>query len=139
MLYGVDTGIRPEMLPVLSRLVEDITGLKNGYFKPIVGDGAFSVEQWGMAGAYERIGKLCMSFGFQAEHIGRKPRLVVGKWSDLGAVEKKMKDYGLAASVAQMEAVLVSCQRAGLACHRPITDDEFIRIAASHGAVISGE
>ncbi len=139
ILYGAESGVRQEMLPWLSRMVEDITGIENGYFKPIVGKGAFSVEQWGMAGAFEKIDKLCLSFGFQAEHIGLKPRLVIGKWSDLGAIEKKLKDYGLTATADQMDKILIDCQRAGVAHHRPIADDEFIKIAGENGAVTSGE
>jgi hypothetical protein len=29
----------------------------------------------------------------------------------------------------------VECQRAGIAHHRPLTDDEFLAIAKEHGAV----
>ncbi|MBT6145273.1 MAG: hypothetical protein HOH74_07590, partial [Gemmatimonadetes bacterium] len=58
ILYGVDTGVDLTLLPDLSRLVANITGIECGYFKPIVGDGAFSVERWGgtakLAAAGER-------------------------------------------------------------------------------------
>jgi isopropylmalate/homocitrate/citramalate synthase len=138
-LYGADPGIKPEMLPWLSKMVEDITGIQNGYFKPIVGKGAFSVEQWGMSKAFEDIGKLYYSFGFQPEYIGLKPRVVVGKWSDPGAVEKKLRDYGLTANAEQVADILIACHRAGLAHHRPLRDDEFIKIATNMGAHTSGD
>lgn len=134
ILYGVDTGLRLEMLPWLSRLVEEITRIPVDYFKPIVGKGAFSVEQWSTASAMQAAGVRPFSFPFEPELIGRSPRVVVGKWSDLGAVAKKLADYGLTASPEQMSRILIDCQRAGIAHHRPLTDDEFLAIATAAGA-----
>lgn len=137
VLYGVRTGIRLELLPWLSRLVEEISGIPTAYFKPIVGQGAFSVEQWGTAGAMERAGARRVAFPFEPEVVGRTPRVVVGKWSDLGAVAKKLTDYGLTATPEQCREILVACQRAGIARHRPLGDDEFLAIAAAGGATAS--
>ncbi len=134
ILYGVDTGVRAEMLPWLSNLVEEITRLPIAYFKPIVGKGAFSVEQWGTAAAMEAAGVRPYAFAFEPEIVARKPRVVVGKWSDLGAVAKKLTDFGLSASAQQVQRILVECQRAGIAHHRPLNDDEFLAIAAAGGA-----
>jgi 2-isopropylmalate synthase len=134
VMYGVDTGVRVEMLPWLSQLVEEITRIPVDYFKPIVGKGAFSVEQWGTASAMERAGVRPFAFCFEPEVVGRTPRVVVGKWSDLGAVAKKLTDFGLTASPDQLRRILVECQRAGIAHHRPLTDDEFLAVAAAGGA-----
>ena len=134
ILYGVDTGVRLEMLPWLSSLVEEITRIPIAYFKPIVGKGAFSVEQWGSAGAMEAAGARRFAFAFEPEVVARKPRVVVGKWSDVGAVVKKLTDFGLTASPEQARAILVECQRAGIAHHRPLEDDEFLAIAGAGGA-----
>ncbi len=134
VLYGVDTGLRLELLPWLSHLVEEITGIPVDYFKPIVGKGAFSVEQWKTASALEAAGVRSFAFPFEPELIGRSPRVVVGKWSDVGAVAKKLTEYGLTASPEQMSQILAACQRAGIAHHRPLTDDEFLAIATAEGA-----
>lgn len=134
VLYGVDTGLRLEMLPWLSGLVAEVSGIRNGYFKPIVGRGAFSVEQWGGTRRLEEVGERRYAFAFEPEVVGRKPRVVVGKWSDVGAVEKKLTDYGLTATAEQLQSILVECQRAGIARHRPLKDDEVLAIAAAGGA-----
>lgn len=134
ILYGVDTGLRLEMLPWLGHLVEEITGIPLDYFKPITGKGAFSVEQWKTASAMEAAGVRPFAFPFEPELVGRTPRLVVGKWSDVGAVAKKLTDYGLTASPEAMGRILLECQRAGIAHHRPLTDDEFLAVASAHGA-----
>ncbi len=134
IMYGVDTGVRLEMLPWLSGLVEEITRIPTGYFKPIAGKGAFSQEQWSTAAALEAAGERPYAFCFEPEVVARKPRLVVGKWSDVGAVVKKLTDFGLTASAEQAQAILVECQRAGIARHRPLNDDEFLAIAKAGGA-----
>jgi isopropylmalate/homocitrate/citramalate synthase len=134
ILYGVDTGVRLEMLPWLSGLVEEITRIPVAYFKPIVGRGAFSQEQWGTAAAMEAAGERPYAFAFEPEVVARKPRVVVGKWSDVGAVVKKLTDFGLTASAEDAARILVECQRGGIARKRPLNDDEFLAIAKAAGA-----
>ena len=121
-------------LPELSRLVEQITGIPNGYFKPVVGRGAFSYEQWGAAAALAADGKRPYAFPYEPEVVGRSPRLVIGKWSDVGAVAQKLHEFGLTASPEQMETILHRGQMAGVAHHRPLTDDEFLALALKEGA-----
>jgi isopropylmalate/homocitrate/citramalate synthase len=137
VLYGLDTGLRLELLPWLSHLVEEITGIPVDYFKPIVGKGAFSMEQWKTGAAMEAGGARPVVFPFEPEVVGRSPRVVVGKWSDVGAVAKKLTEYGLTASPEQLNQILVGCQRAGIAHHRPLNDDEFLAIALAGGATAS--
>ena len=86
----------------------------------------------------EAAGSRPVIFPFEPEVVGRSPRVVLGKWSDLGAVAKKLTEYGLTASPEQMGRILVGCQRAGIAHHRPLSDDEFLAIALAEGAQ-SGE
>ena len=135
ILYGVDTGVDLKQLPWLSRLVADITGIEPGYFKPIVGDGAFSVERWGGTVKLAAAGQRPKAFAFEPEVVGRTPRVVVGKWSDMGAVEKTLTDLGLTATPDQLQQILVICQQAGIAHHRPLKDDEVLSIALAAGAV----
>lgn len=138
VLYGVDTGVQLDHLPHLSHLVEEITGIQNGYFKPVVGRGAFSFEQWGATKALTDGGARAYAFPFEPEVLGRSPHLVIGKWSDTGAVAQKLAEFGLAASPDVLDRILVASQRASLACHRPLHDDEFLAIARMEG-VESGE
>ena len=139
VLYGVDTGLRLDLLPELSRLVEEVTGLPNGYFKPVVGRGAFSYEQWGATGALSAGGARPCAFPFEPEVIGRSPRLVIGKWSDTAAVAQKLAEYGLAATAEDAERIRVASQRLSVAHHRPLRDDEFLAIACQAGARVSEE
>jgi len=133
VLYGVDTGLRLDLLPEVSRLVEEVTGLPNGYFKPVVGRGAFSYERWEATAALAAGGVRPYAFPFEPEAIGRSPRLVVGKWSDAGAVAQKLAEYGLRAAPARLQEILLASQRAGAARRRPLHDDEFLAIAEGLG------
>jgi isopropylmalate/homocitrate/citramalate synthase len=82
----------------------------------------------------EAAGARPVVFPFEPELVGRTPRVVVGKWSDVGAVAKKLTDVGLTASADDLARILVGCQRAGIAHHRPLNDDEFLAIALAGGA-----
>lgn len=133
VLYGVDTGLRLDLLPELSRLVEEITGLSVGYFKPIVGAGAFAYERWSATAALEGAGMRPYAFPFEPEVIGRSPRLVVGKWSDVSGVAKKLAEHGLTASPERLARILEACQREGVARRRPLRDEEVLAIAECIG------
>jgi isopropylmalate/homocitrate/citramalate synthase len=133
VLYGVDTGLQLDRLPDLCRLVEEISGLPNGYFKPIVGEGAFRYEQWSATKAFEEGGARPYAFPFEPEVVGRTPELVIGKWSDSGAVIQKLADYGLTATPAQVDRILLRSQRTGVASHRPLSDQEFLAISQDEG------
>jgi 2-isopropylmalate synthase len=134
-LYGVRTGLRLELLPWASQIVSEITGIPIGYFKGVTGRGATSVEQWGATTRLEAAGQRRSAFAFEPELVGRTPRVVVGKWSDVGAVEKKLADLGLTATADQLAQIHHRCMQAGLAEHRPLTDPELLAIARAEGAV----
>jgi 2-isopropylmalate synthase len=134
-LYGVRTGLRLELLPWVSQLVSEITGIPIGYFKGVTGRGSFSVEQWGATARLEEAGQRRSAFAFEPELVGRTPRVVVGKWSDVGAVEKKLGELGLEATAEQLGRIHHRCMQAGLAHHRPLTDPELLAIARAEGAV----
>lgn len=134
VLYNVRTGLRLELLPWVSQTVAEITGIPIGYFKGVTGRGAMSVEQWGATARLEAAGQRRSAFAFEPELVGRVPRVVVGKWSDVGAVEKKLADLGLSATADQAARILRRSMQAGVAHHRPLTDDEFLAIARAEGA-----
>jgi isopropylmalate/homocitrate/citramalate synthase len=136
-LYAVDAGIVLDRLPWLADLVQRITGLANGYFKPVVGAGAFRYEQWGAISALEKAGQRRAAFPFEPELIGRSMRLVIGKWSDLAAVERKLAELGMTASADQAQAIYRRAVTEALACRRPLTDAEFLEAASAEGATFA--
>jgi len=100
----------------------------------VVGRGAFSYEQWGATADLTAGGARPYAFPYEPEVVGRSPRLLIGKWSDLGAVAQKLHEFGLTASPEQLQTILHRSQMAGVAHHRPLRDDEFLAIALELGA-----
>lgn len=135
MVYGAETGVDLTRLPDICREVAEISGVPNGYYSPIVGEGAFRYEQWRSIRAFEDAGERRQGFPFEPEVVGRSPELVIGKWSDTGAVIQKLADYALTATPNQLLRILKRSQRAGTARHRPLEDHEFLVIAEEEGAV----
>jgi 2-isopropylmalate synthase len=138
VLYGVDTGVRLDLLPEVCRLVEQLSGIPNGYFKPVAGAGAFRYEQWSATAALTAGGARPYAFPFEPEVVGRSPELVIGKWSDSGAVVQKLAEFGLSATPEQVDRILLRSQREGLARHRPLSDAEFLAVCNEEG-VRAGE
>ncbi|HEV2122987.1 MAG TPA: hypothetical protein VGW38_09455, partial [Chloroflexota bacterium] len=134
-LYGVRTGLRLELLPWVSQLVAEITGIPIGYFKGVTGGGAMRYEQWNATAKLEAAGQRRASFAFEPEWVGRVPQVVIGKWSDAGAVEKRLADLGLQATAEQIADILHCSRQMGVAVHRPLTDAEFLQVARQAGAV----
>ena len=133
-LYGVPTGLHLDRLPEVAALVAAITGIPLGYFKGVTGGGAMSVEQWGATARLAAAGQRRAAFAYEPELVGRSPRVVVGKWSDLGAVEKRLGDFGLGTNAEGLAVLLRRCQEAGLAAGRPLRDSEFLTLAHEIGA-----
>ena len=134
MIYGADTGLALDRLPEVSRLDEDLSCLPVDYYKHIVGRGAFRYEQWRAVTAFTEGGERRFAFPFEPEVVGRTAELVIGKWSDSGAVVQKLAEYGLSATPEQVGRILIRSQRAGAARHRPLSDGEFLAIAEAEGA-----
>jgi isopropylmalate/homocitrate/citramalate synthase len=133
-LYGVRTGVQLDRLMALSHLAAEISGIPIAYFKGVTGTGATRVEQWGATARLIAGGQRRAAFAFEPEAVGRMPEVLVGKWSDATAVEKKLADLGLTATGDQVQQILHRAHQAGLASKRPLADAELLSIALACGA-----
>lgn len=134
MIYGAETGLQLDRLPEVCHLVESISGLPIDYYKPVVGKGAFRYEQWRAITEFTNENARRFAFPFEPEVVGRTAELVIGKWSDSGAIVQKLAEYGLTATPEQVGRILTRSQRAGTSRHRPLEDSEFLVIAEQEGA-----
>ncbi|CAA9217564.1 MAG: hypothetical protein AVDCRST_MAG77-557 [uncultured Chloroflexi bacterium] len=133
-LFGVRTGVKLDRLMALSQLAAEISGIPIAYFKGVTGTGATRVEQWGASSKLIAAGQRRAAFAFEPEAVGRLPEVLVGKWSDATAVEKKLADLGLTANGEQVQHILHRAHQAGLASKRPLADAELLNIALACGA-----
>jgi isopropylmalate/homocitrate/citramalate synthase len=133
-LYGVRTGVRLDQLQRLSEVAAEISGIPIAYFKGVTGRGGTRVEQWNATSKLIAAGERRSAFAFEPEAVGRRPEVLVGKWSDAAAVQKKLAQIGLSASAAQLTEVLERCRQRGLTLKRPLNDSELLEIALAAGA-----
>jgi isopropylmalate/homocitrate/citramalate synthase len=100
LLYGVETGIKTEMIYEISKLVEELSGVPIPPNKAMVGYNSFSHE----AGIHTH-GILAHTLTYeplQPELVGRRRRMILGKHTGKAALAEKLKER----SVSVPEPVL---------------------------------
>ncbi|ABR54293.1 isopropylmalate/citramalate/homocitrate synthase [Methanococcus vannielii SB] len=93
MIYGIDTGIKTEMLTKLSKLVSHYTGIKTQPNKAIVGENSFAHE----SGIHAH-GVLAHALTYEPidpEIVGNRRRIVLGKHSGAHAIKSKLSEIGV--------------------------------------------
>jgi isopropylmalate/homocitrate/citramalate synthase len=132
LLYGVKTGIKFEKLRALSKLVEELSGVKMPPNKPIVGDNVYTTESGIIAGWWARLEKLNMPlemFPFVPSFVGHdKVRVVLGKKSGKDSIIYKLNELGLKAPEDKVEQILEAVKTYSEQKKRVLTDHEFIEI-----------
>jgi len=109
VMYGLDLGIRTERILELSRLVQEITGIKVHPYKPLVGESVFlETPDTHIEGILRaRIeGKKTRDF-IQPEMIGQRTSLLFGP-SALGgeSITLKGREMGINLSRKEVEAII---------------------------------
>jgi isopropylmalate/homocitrate/citramalate synthase len=124
--YGYDLGIRYEKLNEVSKLVEELSGVKLSQGKPVVGAGAFRHET-GVA-VHGLLTNPLATEPFLPELVGRTNEVVLGKKSGHHSVRFKLKELGIEASDEQVLKILERVKIESVKKKRAITDDELREI-----------
>ncbi len=92
-LHGIETGVNPQGVPALSRLVEQASGRSVGWHKSIVGEGVFTHE----AGIHvDGLLKDSRNYqGLDPAELGRSHNLVLGKHSGTQGIYHAYRALGL--------------------------------------------
>jgi len=130
IMLGIKTGVALDKLKRLSRVVEERSGFRMPPNKPIVGDNAFARESGiSVAGwAKYNLG----SEPLLPEVVGNQHRVLVGKKSGRHAIEYKLKELGISASLSedQLRELLGEVKRFAELNKRALTDKEFTSLVA---------
>jgi Isopropylmalate/homocitrate/citramalate synthases len=130
IMHGIKTGVALDELKRLSRVVEERSGFRMPPNKPIVGDNAFARESGiSVAGwAKYNLG----SEPLLPEVVGNRHRVLVGKKSGRHAIEYKLKELGISASLSedQLRELLGEVKRFAELNKRALTDEEFTSLVA---------
>jgi len=133
ILFGLDLGIRYEKLMELSKLVQDITGIKVPRYKPVVGDTAFGYEA-GIPVMFCRrlsaVDNLKAGLGYLPEFVGNKFVVALGKKSGGASIEWRLAEMGKTATPEQVDKILTQVKEMSIKNKREVADEEFKQIVA---------
>jgi isopropylmalate/homocitrate/citramalate synthase len=131
-LYGVKLGLKYDKLYGLSKLVEQLSGVKMPPHKPIVGDGAFKVESGIVAGWWLRLKEINMPlimYPYIWDLIGQNSvEIVLGKKSGRDSIMYKLKNLGLDLSTQEVDKILDYIKEESTKRKSPISDEVFKEI-----------
>jgi len=131
ILYGVDLGVKLEKLVEISRLVENISGIKVQQHKAIVGESSFAHES-GMVVA----GVLKMPFigeAYKPEIVGQKRKILIGKKSGTQSINAKLKKLNINIDSREiLKKILDDVKMNAILKKRALTDNELITITKKY-------
>jgi isopropylmalate/homocitrate/citramalate synthase len=131
LLYGLDVGLKLDKLVEVSRLVEELSGVRLPQNKPIVGRTAFNHESGLVV-----TGVLKVPFAaetFCPELVGQTRKIVLGKKSGKDSIFFKLNSLGIRATEDQAAQILQKVKERSVELKRAITNDEFEEIVAMLG------
>jgi isopropylmalate/homocitrate/citramalate synthase len=109
VLYGTELGMKTELLSELSQTVEEISGIRRGDAKAIVGKNCFTHESGIHVAA---VLKNPLTYEpFLPELVGRKREIVIGKHSGKKAVEHGLESLGMTLDEDGVLRVLLEVKR----------------------------
>lgn len=123
LLYGLDLGLKYDKLVSISKLVEQLSGVKMPPFKPVVGDNVFKRESGVTV-------MQLMSYppsveSFEPELVGGKREIVLGKKSGKHSIEWKLKNLGINVPEDQIEPILSRVKALAEGKKDLVSDEEF--------------
>lgn len=133
ILYGVDVGLKFNKLYELSKLVQELSGIKMPPHKPVVGDSAFKIESGIGVDWLVRLMQLDMPlviYPYSWDLVGQKhPEIVIGKKSGRASIEYKLKSLGLGNFFDKdIERILEFVKEESIKIKGPISDEKFEEI-----------
>jgi isopropylmalate/homocitrate/citramalate synthase len=133
-MYGVDMGIKTEMLYGLSKLVQELAGFTVPPNRPIVGDSLYYIESGIVSMFHRRCRKVAPLeyIPFAPEMVGRPGvDIALGKGSGLANIEEHLERRNIQATPEQANEILARVKQFSIENKRLLTSAEFESIANS--------
>lgn len=131
-LYGVRLDLKYDKLYELSKLVEQLSGVRMPPHKPVVGDGAFRVESGIIASWWMRLEKMnkpLVMYPYTWDLVGQKGvEIVLGKKSGRDSIIRKLKELGEDPSAVDVDKILGQVKEESIKRKSPISDEVFKEI-----------
>lgn len=131
LLYGLDVGLKYERLVAISKLVEELSGVKMPPSKAVVGDNVFRRES-GVT-VMQLISYPPSVESFVPELVGGKREIVLGKKSGRHSIEWKLKTLGMTVPEDKIETILSKVKTLSESKKALVSDEEFVSIVNEVG------
>jgi isopropylmalate/homocitrate/citramalate synthase len=131
-MYGVDLGLKTDQFVHLSRLVQQLAGVRIPANRCIVGENLFDIESGIIVSWLRNCGAEFPTelVPFRPELVGNAPaRAVLGKGSGIDSIALFLEHLGLHATQEQMMALLGEVKERSLREKRLLTVEEFRKMA----------
>ena len=133
-MYDLDLGLRTERFVQVSRLVQELAGVRIPANRCIVGENLFDIESGIIVSWLKNCGAAFPTelSPFRAELVGNTPpRAVLGKGSGIDSIEYFLDQLGMSATQEQMMALLGEVKERSLQGKRLLRLDEFREMAGA--------
>ena len=131
VLYGKDLGFKYDKIYDLSKLVQEISGVRVSPQKPVVGDTAFGYEA-GIAVMfcyrYKHAKMMKYALPYMPEIVGNKFSIDVGKKSGAFSIRWRLEEMGYEATDEQVEAILARVKQRAFEKKWALSHEEFAAI-----------
>ncbi len=118
-----------EFLPRISVIMQEITGAAYNVYKPVIGEGIFTVESGIHIGGILKHPK-CYEL-YPPEMVGRRRIFTYGKFSGRVAIQHKLKEMNIAVSETQLEMITKRVKDLSSKINRLISEEELCLLAQS--------
>jgi isopropylmalate/homocitrate/citramalate synthase len=130
LLYGIETGLRLDLVRKASERLRQIARYGLEPWKPVVGENLF-VRETGAVAAQFHIPQAIEPY---AASLLDTPRgIVLGKKSGAASITLKCEELGLSAGDDKVPVLLAEVKKVALAKRGLLTNEEFIAIVKRHG------
>ncbi len=126
LLYGIDLGLKFDKLYALSKLLQEMSGVRLATHKAIVGENAFGQEAGLVVSGWKEM--VFTAEPYLPELVGQAHKLILGKKSGKDSVEIKLKELGLEADKDQLERLLLMVKLQAEKTKSPVSDADFKKI-----------
>lgn len=130
-LYGIETNIKLDRLPALSKLVEEITRVPVSPLKPVVGDTVF-VKETGSVVAQLMVYPPSVE-GYAPELVGREREIYLSKKSGKKSIEYALNQLGVSISSEKADQLLAEVKKLGIKKSGAVTMPEFKQLLEQLG------
>jgi isopropylmalate/homocitrate/citramalate synthase len=124
LLYGVDLNLKYEKLYEVSRLVQELSGVKLQPHKAVVGQNAFSFESGAGLEGFAK-GNPFISETYLPEVVGQKFSLLLGKKSGKYSIQMKLEELSLTVPDEKVATLLKEVKEQSERTKKPVSDEAF--------------